>query len=284
VRRTIGAAAILTGAIFTFPLAAVAQSLRTITLAKQYHEQNPITARIEFASGTIGVVPGPATSLYRMQLSYDADRFLPLSRFDPATNSLRLGLERTGGGGIRVSSTEHLKQEAAIELSPQATMDLMMRLGASRAELELGGLRLSRVVLETAASRTEVRFSEPNPVPCDSMRFSVGAADFSAYHLGNSGCSQLSFEGEMGEMLLDLTGAWRTDAAVAINLALGGLTLRLPRGVGVELTVDRLFSSFESQGFVRSGNVYRSPGFDQTTRKLRIDLSCKVGGVEVEWD
>ena len=284
VRRARITGAIVLWAGVVLPAAARAQSLRTVTLSKQYRDQTPVTTRIEFASGTIQVVPGPAGSLYRMQLSYDADRFLPVSRFDPLTNALQLGLERTGGGGLRVSSSEHLKQQAAIELSPEPAMALAVNLGASRANLELGGLRLNRVILQTTASQTTMRFSTPNPVRCDSLRLNAGATEFSAFQLGNSGCRTVRLDGSVGEVMLDLTGGWKTDADVAISMALGGLTLRLPRDMGVELTLDRLFSSFEPTGFVHTGSVYRSVGYDQTDRKLRIHLSCKVGNVDVEWE
>ena len=40
-------------------------------------------------------------------------------------------------------------------------------------------------------------------------------------------------------------------------MALGEVTLRLPRQVGVRITLDKFLSSFDPQGLVRRGTSYR---------------------------
>ena len=66
-------------------------------------------------------------------------------------------------------------------------------------------------------------------------------------------------------------------------MAVGELTLRLPRKVGVRLTLDRFLASFDPAGLVRTGNAFKSPGYDQADRTLDIDVTTAVGGVKVEW-
>jgi hypothetical protein len=66
-------------------------------------------------------------------------------------------------------------------------------------------------------------------------------------------------------------------------MAVGALTLRLPRDVGIRLTLDRFLSSFPATGWTRQGNAYLSPGYARTTRRLDLALSSTLGGVDVEW-
>jgi hypothetical protein len=66
-------------------------------------------------------------------------------------------------------------------------------------------------------------------------------------------------------------------------MAVGELTLRLPRRVGVRITLDRFLASFDPAGLVRSGNGFQSAGYDKAERRLDIAVTTAVGGVRVEW-
>jgi hypothetical protein len=66
-------------------------------------------------------------------------------------------------------------------------------------------------------------------------------------------------------------------------MALGEVALRLPRQVGVRLTLDKFLATFDPEGFVRRGNTYLSPGYDRAARHLDLDITTAVGGVSVDW-
>jgi hypothetical protein len=66
-------------------------------------------------------------------------------------------------------------------------------------------------------------------------------------------------------------------------MAMGEVTLRLPRKVGVRLTLDRFLARFEPAGLVRTGNAFQSPGYDRAERRLDVAVRTAVGGVKVEW-
>ena len=98
-----------------------------------------------------------------------------------------------------------------------------------------------------------VRFSQPNRSRCRSAEITAGAADVTVLGLGNSRCDRIDFEGGMGKVTLDFDGAWTSSSQAAVKMAVGELTLRLPRRVGVRLTLDRFLASFEPAGLVRTG-------------------------------
>jgi predicted membrane protein len=101
--------------------------------------------------------------------------------------------------------------------------------------------------------------------------------------LGNSRCDQIDFEGGMGKVLLDFAGVWTSNARVEVKMAMGELTLRLPKRVGVRITMDKFLSSFEPAGLVRRGEAFQSLNYDSNKRHLDLDLTTAVGGVNVEW-
>lgn len=262
-----------------------AQTMRGFTTARQLHGESRLAAHLDYGSGSLHIAPGAASGdLYRMRLWYDAERFSPTSSFEPATGTVRLALGNTGAAGLRIASRERLdEQTAVLTLSPQVALALDLHLGAVDGDIELGGLQLTELALATAASRTTVRFSRPNAARCTTASVSAGAADISIFGLGNSRCQQVRFEGGIGKAMLDLTGAWPAGASVNVRMAVGALTLRLPRTLGIRLTMDRFLSSFPSEAWNRQGAAYMSVGYAKASRHIDIALTSAIGGVNVEW-
>lgn len=260
-----------------------AQTMRPFTTYRQLHGESRLAARLEFSAGRLRLVPGRPNELYRMALAYDPDRFVPLSRYDTPQNAVLLGVEAVGGPGLRVVSRHQLQQDAVVELSPQPDLGLSVSLGAVEAELDLGGLRLAELRLEAGASRTLVRFSQPNPIRCRTADISAGAAEVSILKLGNSRCDQIRVEGGIGRMTLDFGGTWTGSQRAELSLAVTELRLRLPRKAGVRITMDRLLTSFDHSGLIRRGNEWVTAGYDQAERHLDITLTTTIGGVAIDW-
>jgi hypothetical protein len=262
---------------------AQAQTMRPFETFRQSHGETRLKVKLEYAAGNLRVLPGRPTELYRMELSYDEDRYVPLSDFDAQTGAVLLGLRPAGQGGVRVGSRGQLSQEATVGLSPSTDLALDLTLGAVNADVELGGLRISNLQVKTGATRAVLRFSRPNAARCDLATISAGAAEVSLLGLGNSRCDEIEFEGGVGRVLLDFTGAWASSSQVEVKMAMGELTLRLPRKVGLRISMDKFLSSFEPVGLVRRGNSFQSPNYNRSARHLDLDLTTAMGGVNVEW-
>jgi len=262
---------------------ASAQSMRPFSTFRQWHGETRLAARLEYAAGALRVGAGHADELYRMDLSYDEERFVPLSDFDASGGAVTLGVAAEGRGGVRVVSQNQLRQSAGVAFSPKADLALDVELGAVDGELDLGGLRISELDVSAGASRATVRFSTPNGTRCRSANLRAGAAQLSVLGLGNSRCDRIAFEGGVGKVTLDFGGAWTSNSKVEVTMALGELTLRLPRQVGVSVTLDKFLSSFDPEGLERRGTSYRSSGYEQAARQLDIDISTAGGAVKVEW-
>jgi hypothetical protein len=280
IRRIIAATA---AACFCCVAVAAAQSWRPYSTFRQLHGETRLDAQLEFAAGLLKVMPGRHAELYRMQLSYDADRFVPLSHYEAPAGTVRLGVESAGRAGLRVVSKNQLRQKAVVELSTQADLALDLNLGAGEADLDLGGLRIASLQLETGASRASVRFSAPNRTRCQSAVFAAGAADLAIYRLGNSRCETVKVEGGVGKLTLDFGGALEATQKAEITLAMGELRLRLPKRTPVRIRMDKFLSSFDSEGLVERGGAWITRDFDPAEPHLDISLECSVGAVRVEW-
>jgi len=262
---------------------ASAQTMRPFSTYRQWHGETSTVARLDFAAGALRLAAGRPNELYRMDVLYDGERYEPVSDFDAARGNVTLGLRAAGDGGIRVVSKRQLGQTASVTFSPRSDLALAVALGAVDGDLDLGGLRLTSLDLEAGASRATVRFSQPNGARCRDAVLSSGAAELTVLGLGNSRCDRIAFEGGVGRVTLDFSGTWTSSSHVSVKMALGQVELRLPRQVGVRLTLDKFLATFEAEGLVRRGNAYVSPGYDQAARHLDIDITTAVGGVTLDW-
>jgi len=264
---------------------AFAQSWRTVTSARQLQGERDLTVSIQYGAGRFRLGPAAGNQLYRMELRYDEDKFIPVREYDVATPSIRLGVRTRDGARVSLREMRRGEQPPSltVSLSPDVPLVLDMQLGAVEAVVDFGGLAVRRATYHTGASQTHLRWSRPNPIQCEELQLSAGAAQFTASDLGNSNCDRVRFEGGLGEITLDFTGSWRRSMEASVDMGVGSLQLRLPRDVGVAVTVNRFLASFDGAGFDKRGNTYYSPNYENARHRLTLRVNTSIGGIEVAW-
>ena len=258
--------------------------MRTFSVTRPVAMERFLHVTLDFGGGTVLIVSGGRrANSYGAKLRYDADRSEPAHAYDTRTGILHLGVVSIGSMGVRVTSRAQLEQAGRFEFSPDVPLALDATLGASDATIDLGGLTLTQLELRSTATHATVDFSQPTRGSCKSATFTVGAADVTVRHLAQAGCESLRVDGGVGSVALTFDGAWRRDVALVVDLALGSLTLQLPRGTGVQLTGERFLAPFDSKGFVRAGDTWTTPGFDRALHKLTVELKASMVGIDVQW-
>ncbi len=260
------------------------QTLRSYTASRSLSgAQPPLRTTLDFGAGRVVVRAGDSGTLYDVRLRYDAERYTPIHSYDQRTGILHLGVQSMGGGGLRVTSRGQLEQVARFEFAPGVPLFLDANLGASEAVLELGGLTLVQLAVHSGATRGTIDFSRPTLGECREADFGVGAAELVALQLANAGCAEVRVEGGVGRAVLDFSGRWRRNVRVIGQLSMGTLTLRLPKGTGLRITAQRFLTRLPTDGLERVGNGWRTPGYTDAARKVDLELTTNVAGVEVEW-
>lgn len=272
-------------AAITVPSAA--QDWQTVTTSRQLHGDEKLVASVNFLSGTIRVFPADNRTLYKAEMRYDAEQFRPLNRFSNGSSYLRIGLDAEDFKGD-LDLDERSPQYLDLALPLAVPTDLRMTFGVARAELELGGIALSKASVETGASETTIRFSSANHVDCSRIDLKVGAARISLERLGNSRCRRVEIGGAAGDITLDFTGDWLEGAQMHVEakMGLGQLTLVIPRDLGVLVDLDRFLVSFDKAGFIQRGSDrsrWYSPNFDDASARVDIMIDAAFGDIDVVW-
>ena len=265
------------------PPRCLGQAMRTFSVSRPTGSERFLHVTLDFSGGSLILMPAAPGKLYGMRLRYDPDRYAPLQQYDPRTGILHLGVESVGGMGIRVTSGNQLEQNAQFEFAADVPLALHATLGASDATLDLGGTTLTELDIQGGATHATIDFSRPTRGSCKSATFTVGASQLEVQHLAQAGCAELRVDGGAGRTTLGFQGEWRRDATLIVDLALGGLELQIPRGVGVRIAGERFLAPFASKGFVKSGNLWVTPGYEQAAHKLDIQLKASMLRIMIDW-
>jgi hypothetical protein len=258
-----------------------AQEWRNITSARQVQDRSPLDVQIRYGAGELRVEPAESPMLYTMEMRYDERHFSPITAYDANRRTLRLGTEgreqRRGRMNVREGG------RATIALTREVPIDLDLQFGAGEASIDLGGIALRRVALSTGASETRVRFSSQNPITADQVRIEAGAASVEISGLANTRAERINFQGGVGSTTLDFSGEWTRSATASVQLGIGSVVLRIPRGVGVRVSRSSFLTSFDAEGLVRQGNSFFSSDWDTATHKLDLNVNAAFGSVRIEW-
>lgn len=269
---------LLLAALALLPAPTAAQDWRDVTSFRQHSDESRLDVRVRYGAGTLTIEPGGTDELYRVGIHYDADTFDPITKY--RNGRLEVGVEGRGND-VKVQGVE--SGAMTLALSRTLPLDVNLQFGAVEATLEMGGLRLSQLGIETGASDTKLRFSEPNPSECRALKITMGAAAFRAQGLANANCGRITAEGGVGDLTLDFSGEWRRDLEADITMALGSATLRVPSDVGVRVNKDTFLSGFSGSRFEKRDGAFYSDNWDSAERRLTVDLEGAFGTITVRW-
>jgi len=262
------------------PLALAAQNWRSIDVARQLVDSAPTSVNIVYGTGTFGLRGTSGPLLYHMQLRYDAERSQPRHTFDRTKRRLEIGLEKSD---VRFTGRKEGESgKLQVELARSAPIDLSLDLGAVEADLDLTGLRLSRLHLEAGASEARVRFDSLNTTRMERLEVSLGAASFRGSRLANANAASIRVEAGVGNVELDMGGQWTSDIELRVEVTAGVVTIHVPPDVGIRATVEKVIAGFEHEGLVQRGDEWVSTNWDSAPRKLRISAETTLGKLAID--
>jgi hypothetical protein len=267
-------------ALVAGPLQGIAaQSWRNVSMSRQLSGESDMRVRIRYGAGRLNVRPAESGALYRMELRYDEETFEPVAEYED--NRLDLGV-RSIRNRINWSKGRD-SGEMNLTLARNVPMDLDLEFGAVRADVDLGGLQMTRLDLTTGASESRIDISEPNPIRMESASFEVGAADFHVRSLGNLNAEIITVDAGVGNVVLDFRGRWQGDADVSVDMGLGALELRFPEGLGVRVIKNTFLTSLDSEGLIKRGDSFYSLDWEEAEHQVTVTVDAAFGSIDVVW-
>ena len=271
----------LTLTVLARPADLQAQTWKTVTATRQVTDEDGLRVRVEYGAGVLTIRRGDPGVLYSAFFQFDADHAVPRTEYEGGR--LEVGLSPVEHRDIDM---EDWSSDTSLELAlaPGIALDLNMNFGAGSANLDLTGLSLRKLEVNTGASESVIVMEELNPEPMESAVFNVGAADLRVRGIGNLNVGRLAVKSGLGSVVLRLDGEWSRDAVVNIGMGLGALDIQVPRSLGVRLRrPGSILASVDTEGLEKRGDVYQSVNWASAGHRVEIEIAAVLGSVDLEW-
>lgn len=170
-------------------------------------------------------------------------------------------------------------------LTKKIPLALDAEMGFGESILDLSGLWLQNLNLETGANQARVYVRSPNPGAMKECTVSAGVGEFSMEGIGYLNTAKFDFNGGFGKYSLNFAGKLKRDLEANVSVGLGMLSLRIPPDAA-RLQVfydDGVFCSYNFAGIAKRREGYAtSAGFDQSNAPiLTLRITSGAGKVSV---
>jgi hypothetical protein len=155
-----------------------------------------------------------------------------------------------------------------VYIPPDVPIALELRMAQGGCEVDLGGLWLTDVKIQSVQGGLELDAKAPLREPLDRLALKTTMGGLEAGGLANLAPRVLEVETLMGGAELDLRGSWLRDSDIRLAVTMGGIEVRLPAGVDVH-------------GLAGAGDRLAPASPEIPRPQLRFSVSESMGEIEV---
>ncbi|MCK4578898.1 MAG: hypothetical protein KAU50_08915, partial [Candidatus Marinimicrobia bacterium] len=194
--------------------------------------------KIEFGFGEIILERGNPAKAVTGFIQYDEEYIRPFIKYidDGSTARFKLATKSRhdswGIGGVRKDMDS---PESELYFTTSVPLEIDFSCGLGEAHLDLGHLQVKELSMDNGLGETTLDFSTLNGAILRYVSVDNGLGELQARRLSNARTKKLSVDCGLGSADLDFSGEEYADMEVDINVGLGSVTLKIPKGYNVEL-------------------------------------------------
>ncbi len=266
------------------------------TVLDQITEEKEIIVDMEIFMVELNVARASDDVAYHVNILYDKDYFDPLVSYKIRGDqgflqltSETLNIGDFGGLGDLFKSKHYKENQHPHKWDVQLTDRLPLEINAEIAigvgEFDLSHLQVRDLRLEAGMAEVSITFDTPNPISMERMDIEAGLGELNIEHLGNASLRKMKLEVGLGKATLDFSGDLIQNFSATMEVGLGELEIRLPKGLPVKINCQCSFLSsvdFDDFREIRD-DVYVSPSYDDSKDCVQLDISVGLGSAEVIW-
>lgn len=232
----------------------------------------PTFLTIEMGAGDLYINP-TASGLLSGSIDYNVSEWKPT--ITRSGNDVRVS---QGSTGMTTMPGVGVVNDWKLELG-QSPMRLMVKAGAYKGVLNLGGVPLTELEINDGASDARVTFDVLNPRTMERLTYKTGASKVELIGLANANFEELIFNGGAGTYTLDFSGQMQRDGLVKISAGISEVKVIIPTGLQAEVKITGGVNNISTEGtWTVTDNVYYSEGSGPL---LTIRVEMGVGSLKL---
>lgn len=190
--------------------------------------------RLDISAAEVRVDPIPAGESLRVEADYDRGAFELEKRMQEGPDGWEYTIEFRPRSWLGSFSRENVDNRIKIGIPEDVPLRIEGRVRLAENDMELGGLHLLSLDLETGVGEHAIGFGRPTVRPVESIKLDGGVGQLDLYGLGNASPLSMRVSQSIGELHLDLEGAWRNDSEIVVDMGVGELDVERPLTARVE--------------------------------------------------
>lgn len=123
-------------------------------------------------------------------------------------------------------------------------------------------------------------FIKLNPNPVWDMDLNIGASEID-FDLSRFKVKNIDLNAGAADIDIKL-GSLQDDVKLSIEAGLADLTVKVPADVGVKINSSSFLANKEFRGFEKKDGIYYSPNYNQSTKKINIEINSSLADISVE--
>ena len=246
----------------------------------------PLRVRLELQEGRFTIRPGQPGTDIQVQGRYAPGLFelIESQSTDPSgAREARVRFKSKVPGWTRffasIGSDDNDGPELTVVLPRGTPIDLTLQLSMGQSQVDLGGLTLGEVDVNTSMGEHKIDFREPVVEGMREFRLNASMGNTVIDHLGNARAGTISGHGSMGNVTADLAGTWAPGSATELRFeqSMGDLTVRVPSNVKVDAEVRNAQNDQSTTPTLKQPDDPKAP-------TLRLRLNSSMGNARVIQD
>jgi len=242
----------------------------------------PLPMRVEVDAGAVRVAKGNSEDEVHLGLHYDKRLYDHSFRYTESTNRLEISFDRHKWFD---RDSEHDAAELELELPTEPELHLEFKIKAGEIDMQLGGLKIAEMALETMAGEVNLDFKEPNRIEMSNLDLNTKVGESKFIRLGNARFRDADINGGIGELTIDFSGDMAKNAVARVDLDIGETAIVLPREAATKLSVSKfLFLSHIDLPYElrQDGRYYFTENYERADRTFQLRVSSGLGECRVE--
>lgn len=245
-------------------------------------EDGEATLNLNLTVGEIDIEPGAEGDLVTGTYTYNLTELEPEVAVDGTTITIGNRETEFDLNGFPDFNSNTIESHWDLRLGNYPT-DLTLSVGAGDADIDLGGLSLSRVQINLGASDTTLTFSALNNVEMSRLQFEAGAGSIRLTGLANTNAEDIIVRTGAGEVTLEFDGDLQRDLTVNVEAGVGSLTIIVPERTNAEVTnVTTGLGNIVIRGNWQTSSGRHFLTGDEDAPTITFRLNAGVGEIRLE--